>query len=221
MGRNDFPDIDSYHSSYNNPTLVSPLSMYELPFAQTMETMQDITLYNRFLANSVKRFRSSITYKVYKECLHSLGLNVCQIHGNINTTMATIEMHHNMITVYDIAYIITEHILRTCGKVTSFDVIEELKRVHRENKVQLVMISVTPHQANHNTTELILPPNMCVGRWWEFLEEFQLGISQEIAFKIIGYIKKNIDDGFYGTDTKILELHDKVLSWAKYNSICR
>ena len=35
-------------------------------------------------------------------------------------------MHHNIINIHDIAYIITEHILNTVGKITTFDLVELL-----------------------------------------------------------------------------------------------
>ena len=102
---NKFPDINVVND-FNNPILVSPNSYTVLPFYQTRETLFDTESYNAFLVNAIRRFRNSKTYKHYKGFLINLGLDRCQFHGNITNEMATIEMHHNIINIHDIIFII-------------------------------------------------------------------------------------------------------------------
>lgn len=211
MSYNAFPDIDSFDIS--NPTLTSPNSPFNLPFAQTRESLMDVDSYKKFLDNAISRFRHSHTYKNYKSYLINLGLDRCQMHGNITNEMATIEMHHNMITIFDIAIIITEHVLETVGYITTFDLVELLKKEHTNNRVQLVMLSLTPHQLYHNDPEFFIHPSMCFGDWCSFLEEYKYGITQDIAFKILYYLKRAIDLG-ESNDNGLLKIRENILDWS-------
>lgn len=206
------PGVDTY-DNFINPTIVSPNTPFELPLYQTRETLMDIEAYKSFLKNAISRFRRSKTYKHYKSFLMGLGLDHCQFHGNINDEMADIEMHHNMITIFDIAVIITEHILNTVGYITTFDLVKILKEEHTNHRVQLVMLSLTPHQLYHNNPDFFIHPSMCFGDWYSFLEEYHTGITQDIAFKILNYINKAIEED-ESNDNGLLQLRDKLYNWS-------
>ena len=212
MSNNMYDDI-FYYDNGNNPTIVSPNSPFELPFYQTRESLLDIESYKNFLQNAISRFRQSRTYKNYKSYLINLGLDRCQVHGNITNEMATIEMHHNVLTVYDIAIIITEHVINTYGKISTFDLVQLLKEEHKANRVQLVMLSLTPHQLFHNNQDFVISNEMCFGNWIEFLEKYNRGLTRDIAYKILFYIQKNITNNGSTDDAELLNLRDKILSW--------
>lgn len=211
MENNKLPGIDTYDDS--NPTLKSPNSFYEISFYQTKESLMDVEDYKRFLENAISRFRHSKTYKNYKGYLIGLGLDKCQYLGNINNDMATIEMHHSIITIYDIALIICEHILNTVGKISTFDLVQLLKEEHKENNIPIVMLSLTPHQLYHSDPEFYISPKMVFGRWNVLLEKYKYGITQDIAFKILLYIKKALEDD-NSNDNGLLDLGEKVRDWS-------
>lgn len=211
-------DIFTYNEE--NPTLRSPNSPFELSFAQTRDSLMDVESYRSFLENAISRFRHSPTYKNYKSFLMRLGLNRCQIHSNIISSeeceMATIEMHHNMLTIFDIALIITEHTLNTRGKITTFDLCDLLKTEHTNHRIQLVMLSLTPHQLYHNNPDFFIHPNMCFGNWQEFLARYHDGITQDIAFKILFYLKRSLEYG-ESKDAELLNIRDNILEWSGLN----
>lgn len=211
---NPFPDIDLIAG--DNPALASCNSPFILPFYHTRETL-DADNYKRFLENAISRFRHSMTYKHYKGHLMALGLDHCQVNGKINSEMATIEMHHNMLTLFDIALILSEYMLNTIGRLSTFDLVSLLKSEHKANRVQLVMLSLTPHQLYHNEPNFFIHPNQCVGKWWEFLEMYHLGITQDVAFKILFYLKQAIEEGG-SNDHGLLDLYDKIKDWSEYNA---
>lgn len=213
MSNVNLPGIDVYNDL--NPTLTSPYSSFELSFVQTEDTLMDVEVYKQFLNNAITRFRRSRTYKHYKGFLIDLGMNRCQFHGNITTDMATIEMHHNLLTIFDIALIITEHVLKTYGCITTFDLVTLLAQVHKQHKVQLVMLSLTPHQLYHNS-DMIIHPDMCFGKWWEFLEEYNRGITFDIANKLIININEALKVGS-SDDNSLLELREKIKDWSDLN----
>ena len=212
---NEIPGINTYDDL--NPTLRSPNSLYEIQFYQTKESLLDVESYKRFLDNAISRFRHSKTYKNFKGHLIGLGLDKCQYLGNINTEMATIEMHH-VITIYDIALIICEHILNTVNRISTFDLVQLLKEEHKAYNVPIVMLSLTPHQLYHSDPEFFISPKMVFGRWDVLLEKYKYGITQDIAFKLLLYIKKALEDD-NSNDNGLLDLREKIKDWSVNNNV--
>lgn len=212
---NNFPDIDIFESSVN-PVISSSNCPYVLPFYQTRDTLIDVEVYRNFLKNAIQRFRHSRTYKNYKGFLMGLGLDKCQFHGNITAEMASIEMHHTIITIYDIAIIITEHLLNTHGMITTFDLAQAIRQEHIDHKIPLTMLSLTPHQLFHNNEDFYIHPDMAFGNWYEFLQKYHTGITQDIAFKILFYVKRAIDEEG-SNDGGLLEIRDRLMDWSQSN----
>jgi hypothetical protein len=220
MNMNDqIPDI-YFDGNYRNPCIASPNSEYAIFFAQTRETLNgDTELCKRFVENAVSNFRHSRVYKHYKSYLYDLGMDRCQILGNINTDMATIEMHHNGLTIFDVALIITWHLVTVQGSVTEFDVIHHLRRVHTMNMVPLVMLCKTMHQLEHNNDEFYIPVQMTFGDWEEFLKEYHFGVTYGISKKLEFWINKSlreqVDKGSLNEST--IMLRKQIKEWSEYN----
>lgn len=206
------PGIVGYTDN-ENPTLSSPYSPFILQFYQTMDSLNNIEDYRQFLKNVESAFRVSREYKAIKSRLIESGMTNCQIHGNLNSEMVSIEMHHNMLTLFDLAMIITEHMIRTVGKVSSFDVVKLLINAHVNNEVLLVMLAKTPHQMYHNNPEFFLPFEMCIGEPWKFLEKYKYGITQDIAYKILRYLRQEEKNNGKINDKGLLNIRDNILSW--------
>lgn len=217
---NPVPGIESYQENAN-PVLSSPNSVYAISFYQTRDTLMDIDTYRVFLKNCESRFRHSITYTNYKGYLIDIGMNRCQVHGYITSDMegVSIEMHHAILTLFDICLLITEHMLNTVGYVTTFDVVQALKDEHKANNIALVMLSKTPHQMYHaESSQFFIHPSMCFGNWPKLLEKYKLGLTQDVAFKVLYYLKKAIE--INGTnDNGLLDLREKIKEWSCYCNV--
>ena len=88
---NVYPEVIQFDTK--NPTLRSPYAPNDLPFYQTRETLMDVDTFRNFLKNAESRFRASKEYKAYKSYLiEHIGIDRCQIFGNINVDDADIEM---------------------------------------------------------------------------------------------------------------------------------
>lgn len=213
---NPVPGIETYQENMN-PVVNSPNSTFSISFYQTRESLMDIDTYRSFLKNCESRFRHSTTYSNYKGFLIRLGLDRCQVHGFINTSMegVDIEMHHAILTLFDICLMITEHLLNTVGYVTTFDVVQLLKEEHKANNIALVMLSKTPHQMYHaNSSQFYIHPKMCFGNWPRLIEKYKDGLTQDVAFKLLYYLKRAIDED--GTqDDGLLDLRDKIKEWSE------
>ena len=216
------PDI--YQYDYYNPTLHSPSSEFDIPFAQTKESFVDVEVYRKFLENAISRFRHSRTYKNYKSHLMSLGLDTCQIHGNIHSNeddeMATIEMHHNILTIFDVALILSEHILNTEGRINTFILVDALKREHTNHRVATVMLTKTVHQLVHADRDFIIPPSMCFGDWISFLQLYRDGITRDIAYKLMYYLQNCIKNNnkLNSHTCDAVGLRDWIYEWSEYNA---
>lgn len=208
------PGIVGYMDN-ENPTLASPYTPFILQFYQTEDSLNNIEDYRNFLKNVESAFRVSREYKAIKSRLMESGMTNCQIHGNLNEEMVSIEMHHNMLTLFDLAMIITEHMVRTVGRISSFDVVRLLIQAHVDNEVLLVMLSKTPHQMYHNNSEFFLPFEMCIGEPWKFLEKYKYGITQDIAYKILRYLRQEEKNDGKINDQGLLNIRESILSWSQ------
>ena len=204
-----------------NPSIKSPNCSYDLQFYATADSFVDIEFYKRFLDNAISRFRTSRTYKNYKGYLMSLGMNRCQILGNIDENMAEIEMHHNFLTIFDIALMITEHTIKTKGFITTFDLVNLLKEEHKNNRIPLVMLTKTVHQMYHQNEDFVIPAQYCFGYWQELLIKYNKGITKDIAYKCINFIQKSLEIQQIGSYPllagNILQLRDDIIDWSDLN----
>ena len=207
------PGIVGYMDN-DNPTISSPFSPFVIQFYQTPDSLNNIEDYRTFLKNVESAFRTSREYKAIKARLIESGMTNCQVHGNLNSEMVDIEMHHNMLTLFDLAMIITEHLIRTTGKASTFDVVRLLIDAHNNNEVLLIMLSKTPHQVYHNNPEFFLPFEMCIGEAWKFLEKYKYGITQDIAYKILRYLRQEEKNNGKINDQGLLNIRNSILSWS-------
>lgn len=186
---NKYPQIISFDKK--NPTVRSPYATTDLQFYQTRESLMDVDTFRNFLKNAETRFRATKEYKAYKAYLiEYLGINRCQIFGNITTEDADIELHHNVLGLFDICLLIASHVVNTVGIISTFDLIELLIQEHWNNRVGVTFLSKTAHQMYTNNTEAYIPPEMTFGKWWELLYNYKYGITYDIATKVINYIDK-------------------------------
>lgn len=207
----------------NNTEPISTITFqsaeYPLLFYQTRDTLADVERYKAFVDNCVSRFRRSRSYKGYKAYLMFLGLNRCQINGNIEDGMANVEMHHNFLTIYDITILISQHLLNTVGRCTTFDVISLLIQEHRENNIPIVMLSETAHQLYHANPDMYIPLSMTFGKWWDLLLKYRYGITLDIAYKVVKYIE-NCQKNNELQSLEYYQLSNTIQSWGDYNEYC-
>lgn len=210
---NQYPDIITFDEK--NPTVRSPYATLDNPFYQTRESLMDIDTFRNFLRNAETRFRASREYKAYKSYLiEYLHINQCQIFGNITTEDAEIELHHNVLGLFDICLLIASHTVNTVGYITTFDLIELVTQEHWNNRVGVTFLCRTAHQIYTHDPEGYIPPDMTFGKWWELLSIYRYGITYDLANKILRYIRKFNDQLPVSIDIKQQE---EILSWAQYN----
>lgn len=222
LQHNSFPDIKNINIS-GNPTLITPNKEDMISLRFTFADSEDVDLYVKFIRNAVKLFRSTEYYKIYKAHLIQLGLDRCQILGNLpvdtddKNTSVTIEMNHVIITIFDIAYMICETVLKTYGSITTFELVGLLIKEHAEHRVPLVMMCKSVHQAYHADPLFFVHPKQVFGYWWELVYKYKLGISPQIASKIVYYCKKCKEVSATNANG-LLQVAQDVQEWGSYNN---
>lgn len=199
----------------NNPSLRASDSSIDLSFYQTKDTLVDPDIYRNFIKNAESRFRRSKEYTAYKAYLMGLGFDHCQIMGNIESDQGVdIELHHNVLNLFDIFILICEHVLNTTGKISSFDLIQLVINEHFANRVGCCFLSTTAHQMFTDDPEAYIPPDMTFGKWWELLAKYRFGITFDIANKVNKYIAK-----FQNQISPTVQImpQEQILSFAYYN----
>ena len=88
--------------------------------------------------------------------------------------MASLEMHHCMLNIFDIAIMITENALNTVGFITEFQLVKLIKQEHINNRVPVVMLCKSCHQKYHH----------------------KAGMTGEIMEKIIRYLNRGLGEKF-------------------------
>ena len=209
---NLYPEIITFDEK--NPSLRSPYATNDLMFYQTRESLMDIDVFRNFLKNAESRFRRSAEYKAYKSYLMEKGIDRCQVFGNVTAEDAEIELHHNVLGLFDICLLITSHVVNTVGVISTFDLIQLLIQEHYANRVGVTFLSRTAHQLFTADSEGYIPPEMTFGRWWELLDRYKYGITYEIAYKVLNYLKKYQEK--LPTSLNIMQ-QEEILSFAYFN----
>lgn len=215
MEDKQIPDIDFYMNGVN-PTIKSPKCYYEIGFYATRESLVDPEEYNTFVNSCKGMFRKLPFYNSYKSYLYGLGLNRCQMLGNITSEMANIEMHH-VIPLEDIIVIIMEHMFNNGILFTSFDIVNLLVEEHKNNRIPMVMLCESVHQAVENLDNVTIHPDACFGYWVDFLNEYHDGITKNIAFKLIHALNESLKKGC-SDHNGVLALRDTIYRWSELNN---
>lgn len=192
---NKIPGIE-VNKPNTNPTIDSDESYYEIPFYKDADYMFSLENEVAFIKAVERMVRTSKYYSRYIAHLKvDLGLNFCQVKGNISEdedagVKDLIEMHHGPIfTLFDVASIILNYMLIKGMKITTFSVANKVIEEHFKHRVQTVMLCETVHQLVHDN-KVFLNYRQGFGDLYSFLEIYYEGLDEIMVNKIIDYIEK-------------------------------
>lgn len=215
----NLPNIN-YKKVNKNPTIDSETAEFELPFYKDAEYFANLDNFISFIKSVEKLVRTSEYYKRYIAYIRNdIGLNCCQVLSNIQPDEednTELEMHHGpILTLFDYAAIITDYLLYTGKKITTFMVADLVLEEHFNNNIQVVMLSKTVHeQVGENVIFINL--KQAFGDLNAFLKKYKNGLHEEQIEKINRYIE--LSQRYDSFDKNILELKGFVKNWAKENN---
>lgn len=134
-----------------------------------------------FVKETVKIVRKSYEYKKFIKYLKSSKMmNECAILENMNTKNSIIEIHHYPLTLFDITFIVANHISMTkldmdYLKLSPFLVAKEVIDLHYNEYVGLIPLSKTVHELSHSG--LILDYSRIRGNYQKFLLEYNSSLT--------------------------------------------
>ena len=180
-----------YKSASTNPTVSSKYAPYEIPFYKTEDELGSLEAFVEFVKDVEKMVRQSPYYKKYVNYIHdTVGLNRCQVLGNITKEMAPMEVHHGpMLTLFDITCIVVDSLLSKHKAISEFDVAYIIMDEHRRNNVQLINVSETVHEQLHDFGGPFISVDQAFGNFNEFIRRYQDGIKLPEIQKINKYIQ--------------------------------
>ena len=150
----------------------------------------------RFIERVKKVIRRSQEYKDYIQFLKEhIGLNSCIFFQKVTNGPSSkkgrisIEMHHEPFTLQDYVDTVINKFQDQGLPLNDLLIADEVMELHYSNKVGLVPLSKTAHQMVHKSTKVVVPLNMCYGKYSEFLEEYEPYISEDMYTKL----EKKID----------------------------
>jgi len=165
--------------SYNKRETFFMNSVEFIKFIKTVETM----------IRKSKEYKSYIAY--LKE---DIGLKQCSVFGNVNDSMATIEMHHGPIfTLYDCVEITLSHLFRKKEPINSSNVAHHVLRDHFDNLIQVVMLSESAHNAVHKykgDVKFFIPIDSAWGDISSFITKYSDSITVAHIQKLKMYLKQ-------------------------------
>jgi len=135
--------------------------------------------------------RSAPQYKEYAKRLRwEEKLYHCAIYPQLRHRYdCIVDLHHYPLTLYDICFTIARKIASDDGDINYFntihdyELIKEVLRIHTNDQVSFVPLSVTPHDLHHEGL-VFIPLDKVSNKWESFVNEFASYMEQWMLDKI-------------------------------------
>lgn len=195
-----------------NSEIDSSSSWFALSHDKDADYLSNPDALNNFIKACEKTIRTNKRYTAYKAYLHEVvGLDKCDVLGELDTLDCTIEMHHGpILTLYDYCSIVIDLFLLTNRKVNTFTVAKRVLDDHWENIVRVVMLSTTIHEEVTNRN-IFIDYRQGFGDMPKFIRKYDKVINSYYKNKILTYIDKSILMENENTDQDLLKINKLLL----------
>jgi len=196
------PDLENY----KNDSLFETVKIKDVPKIEPHINILTDRDKVKFIKKIEQTVRSSMEYKEYIAFLRKyIDMTQCSYFNNITKkdgAKVSIEIHHEPFTLFDITQIILEKWIQNEQKLNPILIAEEVMKVHFQNKVGLIPLSITVHDLVH-MGKVFIPLQSVKGEFIEFLQEYEPYISQDLLDML--EIKLSMSKDVAAQDTSILE----------------
>lgn len=169
------------------------LSIDNVPpyYIEDWDLLDDEKDFRKYIASIEKDVRTSFEYKQYINFLKQyLDMNSCAFFENVNnidTNSIKIHIHHEPLSLYDIALIVYNKRNFYRESLEEEMVAKEVMYLHYKLMVGLIPLAETVHELVHNQY-LFVPTDKILGRYREFLNLYHDFILPE-QFDILDRIE--------------------------------
>jgi hypothetical protein len=141
----------------------------------------------KFIKTCESVIRSSMEYKEYISFLKThMDMNKCEVLSGIDCEHGkryTIEIHHAPFNLFEIVDTVISKREAMHEKINPYYVAEEVMKLHYEEKIGLVPLSVTMHKLVHDD-KIFIPLQYFYQKYDIFYDEYEEYISEVIKNKI-------------------------------------
>lgn len=187
-------------------------------FKFRLPDLEDSNAKTKYIFSIEKLIRKSFEYSNYIRFLkEKMDLTKCKFLKNIDIKeiKVSLEMHHYPFSLYDLTEIILDRRIKLDLPINDYLIAEDVMRLHYENKVGLVPLTVTVHELVHDG-QLFIPTNFVYGNYNKFVEEYNDYIS-DLHKNYLNSIRLNTTKIMEGTQKfntdvlrkKTIEVNDK------------
>lgn len=170
----------------------STLKLTDNPFSLPLEisNFDSDKDHFKFIKNVEKLIRSSIEYRDWVNYVtDSLGHRECVLTKE-SMSECSLDVHHHPINLFNICYGVIDKYVNSAKKFTTFEIAEEVIRLHFQNKVGYMILLSDIHEKFHNGFQS-LPIEFVHGDYKYLLDNYNYD-EVELA-KISEYCKVTTD----------------------------
>lgn len=150
--------------------------------------------------------RKSLEYKQYIAFLKDkIDMVECAYFHNVNNrgrSKISIEIHHEPFTLFDLVQIVTDKHIYYDESLNPLLIAEEVMKLHYQNMVGLLPLSVTVHQLVHDG-KILVPLQIIFGDYLKFIEVYDAYINEDLKNMLRHKLEMSKD--INNLDTTILD----------------
>lgn len=192
--------------NYKNDQIIEKVKIEKVPPLERTIVLMTEKEKIKMIKTIERIVRSSQEYKQYIAFLRKeIDMTMCSFFNNVSnkeSRKVSIEIHHEPFTLFDITQIVLEKWIQQNKSINPILIAEEVMKLHYQNKVGLIPLSITVHELVHSG-KLFIPLQNVYGDFISFLEEYDQYISQDL--KDILQIKLKMSKELESLDLSILE----------------
>lgn len=179
-----------------------------IKFKMSKEDLSEPDDFEYFIKSCETMIRKDPRYKNYISELKNMGFTKDVFQSLIDNERfpnTKIEMHHGPIfNLFEICSIVTDHLLESGKKITTFDVAKIVLQEHENQNIQVVMgLTKTNHELVHDG-KMFVHIKQSIGDILTFIKKYKNGIKREHLYTLEKYI--NMCNEYQATDNDYLEL---------------
>ena len=198
-------NISSQSDEFNQPILTANNDFFSLEFNLSNSIIDD-SEEKKLIRAAERLIRTSKEYSYYLGFLkQDLGMCRCSVMPNLDGETNSLEMHHYPFTLFELCEIVMKKQFAANIPVNTFTIADEVLRLHYENVVGLVPLSVTVHQLVH-AGRIFLKLSQTFGNISKFITDYQDFIEDELIAKLAKIIELSKRETNMTDDPKLLKV---------------
>jgi hypothetical protein len=191
--------------NYNNDSLIETYKIQEISKIQRHTRLLTDKDKKKVIKKIEQVVRSSQEYKHYIEFLkREIDMTQCSFFTGITTKDArrvSLEIHHEPFTLFDITQTVMQKWINEEREINPIMIAEEIMKLHYQNKIGLIPLSVTVHQLVHRGN-IFIPLQNVYGDFIAFLQEYEIHVTADL--KEILEVKLRMSRDITNQDLSIL-----------------